>query len=127
MAVIIIVSQLPQLLGITVEADSTLGTLWRVITHIADAQWRTIAFGVILLIVLALLRRFAPRFPGALAALALGGGAVALLGLASKGVAIIGAVPAGLPGFSVPKVSLGDIGASRSPAASRSSALLSRS
>ena len=110
-AVIIIVSQLPQLLGITVEADSTLGTLWRVITHIGDAQWRTIVLGVFLLVVLSVLRRFAPRFPGALAALVLGGGAVALLELASKGVAIIGAVPAGLPGFSVPKVSLGDIGA----------------
>ena len=44
--------------------------------------------------------------PGALAAFALGAGAVALLELASKGVAIIGSVPAGLPGFSVPKVLL---------------------
>lgn len=68
-AVIIIISQLPQLLGIKIEADSTLGTLWRGITHIRDAQWRTIALGVILMIVPAHLRRFAPRFPGALAAL----------------------------------------------------------
>jgi SulP family sulfate permease len=110
-AVIIIVSQLPQLLGIQVEADSTLGTLWSVLTHIGDAQWRTVALGAILLVVLAVLRRFAPRFPGALAALVLGGALVALLGLASKGVAIIGAVPGGLPGFAVPRVSLGDIGA----------------
>ncbi len=109
-AVIIIVSQLPQLLGVTVEADSTLGTLWRVVTHIGDAQWRTIALGAAILIVLALMRRFAPRFPGALAALFLGAVAVSLLKLESKGVAIIGAVPAGLPGFSVPKLSLGDIG-----------------
>ena len=110
-AVIIIVSQLPQLLGIKVESDSTLGTLWDVLTHIGDAHWRTVALGAVLLIVLAVLRRFVPRFPGALAALVLGGAAVALLGLASKGVAIIGAVPAGLPGFAVPRVSLGDIGA----------------
>ena len=47
---IIIIGQLPQLLGINVEADSTLGTLWRVLTHIGDARWRTIALGVILLI-----------------------------------------------------------------------------
>ena len=89
-AVIIIVSQLPQLLGIKIEADSTLGTLWRAITHIGDAQWRTIALGVILLIVLASCdgsRRGSPvrspQWP------------FALLELASKGVAIIGAVPAG--------------------------------
>ena len=63
------------------------------------------------LTVLAVVRRFAPRFPGALAALVLGGISVALLGLGSKGVAIIGAVPAGLPGFAVPRVSLSDIGA----------------
>jgi sulfate permease, SulP family len=35
---VIIISQLPQLLGIKLEADSTLGTLRRVLTHIGDAQ-----------------------------------------------------------------------------------------
>lgn len=62
------------------------------------------------MIVLAFLQRFARLVPGALVALLIGGAAVALLGLASKGVAIIGAVPAGLPGFALPRVSLGDVG-----------------
>ena len=109
-AVIIIVSQLPKFLGITVHTDSTLGTLWKIVTHIGDAQWRTIVLGVVLIAVLSVMRRFVPRVPGALVVLVLGGAAVALLGLAPKGVAIIGAVPAGLPGLSVPHVSLGDIG-----------------
>jgi SulP family sulfate permease len=109
-AVIIIVSQLPQFLGLEVSANSTLGTLWQVITHLGDAHLRTIALGVSLVIVLAVLGRFAPRVPGALIALVLGGGAVAMLGLASKGVAIIGGVPAGLPGLEVPRVGFGDIG-----------------
>jgi len=109
-AVIIIVSQLPKLLGIKVHTDSTLGTLWQIIGHIADAQWRTIVLGVILLVVMALLGRFARRVPGALIVLALGGAAVALLQLAPKGVAVIGDVPAGLPGLALPRVSLGDIG-----------------
>ena len=47
-AVIIIVSQLPQLLGIKVDAGSTLGTFWRVLNHIGDAQWGTIALGAVL-------------------------------------------------------------------------------
>ena len=42
--------------------------------------------------------------------LVIGGALVSWLGLASKGVAIIGDVPAGLPGLSVPRVNLGDIG-----------------
>ncbi len=109
-AVIIIVSQLPKFLGIKVHTDSTLGTLVQLITHIGDAQWRTILLGVVLVVVLALLARFARRVPGALVVLVLGGAAVAWLGLASKGVAIIGDVPAGLPGVAVPRVSLGDIG-----------------
>jgi sulfate permease, SulP family len=108
--VIIIISQLPQFLGIKVRADSTLGTLWQVLTHLGGAEWRTIALGVVLVIVLAFLQRFARLVPGALVALVIGGAAVALLGLASKGVAIIGAVPAGLPGFALPRVSLGDVG-----------------
>ncbi len=109
-AVIIIVSQLPKFLGIKVHTDSTLGTLWKIVTNIGDAQWRTIVLGIVLIAVLSLMRRFAPRLPGALVVLVIGGAAVALLGLAPTGVAIIGAVPAGLPGLSVPDVSLGDIG-----------------
>ena len=109
-AVIIIVTQLPKFLGITVHTDSTLGTLWQIVTHLSDAQWRTIVLGLILLAVLGLLQRFARRIPGALVVLLVGGAAVAWLGLASKGVSVIGNVPAGLPGLSVPHVSLGDIG-----------------
>ena len=109
-AVIIIVSQLPKLFGISVHTDSTLGTLWQVITHLGDAQWRTIVLGVVLLAVLVLLGRFARLVPGALVVLLIGGALVSWLGLASKGVAIIGDVPAGLPGLSVPRVNLGDIG-----------------
>ena len=109
-AVIIIISQLPKLLGIKVHTDSTLGTVWQIITHISDAQWRTIALGVFLLGVLALLGRFAGRLPGALVVLVIGGAAVAWLGLDSKSVAVIGDVPAGLPGVALPQVSLGDIG-----------------
>ena len=59
------------------HTDSTLGTLWQLITHIGDAQWRTIALGLILLVVLAVLERFARRLPGALVVLVLGGVAVA--------------------------------------------------
>ncbi len=109
-ALIIIVSQLPQFLGIKVSANSTIGTLWGVLTHIGDAQWRTIVLGGVLMAILALLGQFAPRIPGALIALVAGSAAVALLGLESKGVAIIGGVPAGLPGVAVPRVSFGDIG-----------------
>jgi SulP family sulfate permease len=68
-AAIILVSQLPQFLGIKVQADSTLGTLWQVLRHIGDAQWRAIVLGIVLVIVLALLGRFARRVPGALVAL----------------------------------------------------------
>ena len=109
-AVIIIVSQLPKLFGISVHTDSTLGTLWQIITHLGDAQWRTIALGVVLLAVLVLVGRFARLVPGALVVLVIGGALVSWLGLAPKGVAIIGDVPAGLPGVSLPRVSLGDIG-----------------
>jgi SulP family sulfate permease len=109
-AVIIIVSQLPQFLGLKVSANSTLGTLWQVIAHLSDAQWRTIALGASLISVLAVLGHFAPPIPGALVALVLGGVAVAALGLAARGVAIIGGVPAGLPGFAVPRVGFGDVG-----------------
>jgi SulP family sulfate permease len=109
-AVIIIVSQLPQFLGVKVHANSTLGSLWQLLGHLGEAHWRTLLLGLALVTMLALVARFAPRVPGALIALVAGGVAVSVIGLASKGVAIIGGVPAGLPGVALPAVSLGDIG-----------------
>ena len=109
-AVIIIVSQLPQFLGVKVHANSTLGSLWQLLGHLGDVHWRTLLLGLALVTMLALVARFAPRVPGALIALVAGGVAVSVIGLASKGVAIIGGVPAGLPGVALPAVSLGDIG-----------------
>ena len=84
-AVIIIVSQLPKLFGISVHTDSTLGTLWQVITHLGDAQWRTIVLGAVLLAVLVLLGRFARLVPGALVVLVIGGALVSWLGPGVQG------------------------------------------
>ncbi|MFW5740002.1 MAG: SulP family inorganic anion transporter, partial [Myxococcota bacterium] len=51
------------------------------------------------------LKRWNPRFPGALTVVVLGTGLVAALGLHDKGVGIVGDVPQGLPAPSMPTLS----------------------
>jgi sulfate permease, SulP family len=109
-AVILVVSQLPRLFGISVHAESTLGKLWRVIRSLDETSWRTLVLGLALLGVLALGSRLGPKVPGALVALLLAGAAVVVLDLDQKGVAIIGTVPKGLPSLTYPHIGLADFG-----------------
>ena len=62
------------------------------------------AFGVILL-----LRRFAPRLPGALVLVLLGIALVSVFNLTEKGVAVVGPIPNGLPSLQVPWIHLTDL------------------
>jgi len=109
-AVILVVSQLPRLFGITVHAQSTLGKLWRVIKNLDETSWRTLVLGLALLGVLALTARLGPKVPGALVVLVLSAAAVVLLDLDQKGVSIIGTVPKGLPSLTYPHVGLAAFG-----------------
>ncbi len=109
-AVILIASQLPRFLGVSVGEESTLGKLWGVIANLGDTSWRTLVLGLVLLGLLALTARLGPKVPGPLVALVLAGAAVVLFDLAGKGVAVIGSVPSGLPSLSYPHVGFADFG-----------------
>src|SRR5262249_39357247 len=57
-------------------------------------------------VVIRLLKRYAPRLPGALIALILATVVVALFGLDQQGVSVLGPVPSGLPTLTLPQISL---------------------
>jgi SulP family sulfate permease len=109
-AVILIVSQLPRFFGISTHRESTLGKLWDVTTGLGGASWRTVALGLVLLVVLAVAARLGPKVPGPLLALVVGAVAVVALELVRKGVAVVGRVPAGLPAFTYPHVGFARFG-----------------
>lgn len=105
-AVVLIISQLPKLLGIDVEARGPLPTLVEVVREIGDTSLATLAVGGIALAVLLVLRASVPAFPAALAVLVASIVASDILDLGASGVALVGTVPSGLPALELPSVTV---------------------
>jgi high affinity sulfate transporter 1 len=110
-AVVILASQLPRLFGIDVEATGVLGRFAELARGIADGETDAVslALGGGAIAVMLVLRRWAPRVPGALVAVVGGIVAVRVLGLADDGLALVGSLPQGLPSFTVPDVRWSDL------------------
>ncbi len=96
-ALIIIVGQLPKLLGYSVEASDFFPKLIELLEKLDQTHLPTLTLGVAMLVGLVALRRLAPRIPGPLVIVIVSIILVTTLGLDQKGVAALGAVPAGLP------------------------------
>ena len=108
LAVVVAVAQLPKVLGIKSGGETTLEQLANLLPQLGGTNLVTLAIGGATCAVILLCRRFLPRVPGAVVALVASGLAVVLLDLESHGVAVIGRIPTGLPGFSLPLLSLDD-------------------
>lgn len=102
-ALIIGMSQLKHLLGVNIPRSHHVHTiLLQAVERASEVNAITLGIGVAAIALLVGLKKFAPKFPRALAVVVLGTLAVWGFGLEDKGVAIVGSVPAGLPMPSVP-------------------------
>jgi sulfate permease, SulP family len=107
-AIVLVVSQLGKMLGLSIKATDPVPQLAEVANELGDASGATILVSVLALGVLLPARWLAPRVPAALVVVVGGIVASSALDLAGHGVAVVGNVPAGLPSFDVPSVSLDD-------------------
>ena len=105
LALVIAVAQLPKVLGLKSQGATTLEQAVSLLHRLADTNLTALAIGAGTFAVILLCRRFVPMIPGAVVALAGSGLAVVLFHL---DVAVVGSVPTGLPGLSLPAISLGD-------------------
>ncbi|NTU81715.1 MAG: SulP family inorganic anion transporter [Chloroflexales bacterium] len=101
-------SQLKKIMGVSVEAEGFFRELLALVAAIPRANLYAVALGVGAIVIIRLLKRFAPKLPGALIALILLTALVALFGLDQRGVSVLGAVPSGLPSLVFPQIGLGD-------------------
>lgn len=115
-AVLMVVSQLDSLTGIEVEGDSMPAEIWSALNNLDEVHVPTLVLASTLLVLLLLAAHFFPRLPNPLLAALLGAAAVALLGLEERGVAVVGALPAALPGLSLPDLSPDAVAAMLAPA-----------
>ena len=108
LAVTITVGQLPALLGIPAVSGTIVEKLVAIVQSLDELNRWTAALGIGSAIGIAVLKRVAPRIPGALVALVVGIVLSTLLDLQAKGVAVVGDVATGLPVPGFPRVALGD-------------------
>jgi SulP family sulfate permease len=107
-AVLIAFKQVPGLLGIKVAKTSVFHEhLFNIITHLHQTEVITFLLGVITIVVILVIKRSRPNWPGTLIAMVFVGILVAVFNLDRRGVAVVGAIPRSLPPFSVPDI--GDI------------------
>jgi sulfate permease, SulP family len=109
LSIVIIVGQLPALLGIPGGGDTVFQKLTTIVSQIPDLSPWTVALGLASLAIIFGCRRFVPRIPGPLVALIVGLVAVPLLNLTIRGVAVVGDVDTLIPQPDLPNVSPSDI------------------
>jgi high affinity sulfate transporter 1 len=103
---VIILDQLPKLLGVHFDKGHFLHHLLAIIQSLPGTSLPTLAIGAGTIVVLVALERWLPRAPAPLIAAAAGIGVMSLLGAQSGGVAVVGLVPRGLPSLVWPDPAL---------------------
>lgn len=102
-AIIIGFSQAKHIFGISIDRrEHFYETVLEVLSNLSETNTTTLALGSAALATLFLLKRLAPRVPGALVVVAGSIAAVKTLDLESRGVRVVGDVPDSLPAFGLP-------------------------
>jgi high affinity sulfate transporter 1 len=110
-ALTVLVSQLPKLLGFSIDTQGPLRKLWAIAAAVANGRtnWTAFAIGAATLAVIFLLKN-SKRVPGILIAVV---GATIIVGTfdlaAHADVSVLGPLPEGLPAFTIPWISYDDI------------------
>jgi len=109
-ALTVIVSQVPKLLGFSTDASDFLGEMIGIVQGVLDGKVVPVALGIgagSLVIILGL-RRVSRRIPGILVAVVLSTLVVTVFGLANR-LSVVGAVPPGFASAGIPAISLADL------------------
>ena len=92
----------------SVETEGYFVEVVAILDSIPRANLWSVAIGVSAFLIVRLMKRYAPKIPGALVALVLLTVVVAYFDLAAKGVSVLGAMPSGPPTLTVPDIPLTD-------------------
>ena len=103
---VIVLDQLPKLLGIHITKQSFFLDVVSVAQHLPQTSMIVLAVAAATFAVLIGMERLWPHSPAPLVAVAGGIAAAWLLGLEAMGVSLVGLIPQGLPSITLPDVSL---------------------
>jgi len=108
LALVIMVKQLPKILGIESGSGNFWERLYDVLIHLSETSLPTLVTGLLCLVLLILLERFFHKIPASLVALVFGIALSVVLGLEARGVEVVGEIPAGLAPPQWPAIGLQD-------------------
>jgi len=105
---IIVLDQIPKLLGIHITKAGFFHDIWSIVTHLPESSLPTVLLAIVMLALMLGLEHFAPKVPAPLITVAIGIAASAFAGLDRAGIALVGKVEAGLPSFALPDLSMAE-------------------
>ena len=103
---VIVLDQVPKLLGIHITKQGFFVDLLRVVQHIPETSLMTLAVAAATLLVLIGMERLWPHSPAPLVAVAGGIAAAWFFGLQALGVSTVGLIPQGFPSLTMPDPAL---------------------
>ena len=109
LALVVIVSQLPRLIGLPVEQTDTVPRGVEIIARVDEWGVVTVLVGGAGLVLIMVLARVRPRVPSALLVIAVTAVAVELAGPMLSSLEVVGPLPAGLPPIHVPAFGFADV------------------
>jgi high affinity sulfate transporter 1 len=110
-ALTIVISQLPKVLGIDAGGETPIAVLRDLFDHLDDGiEFWPLAIASMSLVIIVTLRRWFKAIPGALAAIIIGILLAVAFGLDDRGIDLVGELPRGLPTPAIPDVAWGDLG-----------------
>jgi SulP family sulfate permease len=106
-ALLIATSQIKHVLGITIGQGEGFFNTWKeIILAIPDTNLFVLAVGVSTLLIALLIRRISKKLPHLLIAMVLGSVLAILLGGADRGIRFVQEIPAKLPPFEIPELTM---------------------
>ena len=103
---VIIIDQLPKILGIHFAKGSLLHNLQEIALGVGHLSWATVAVGVLTIAIIGGIDKFRHGWPSPLIAIAVAIAGVTWLDLPAHGVELVGTIPSGLPSFTIPDLAL---------------------
>ena len=104
--VVIVLDQVPKLLGFHVSGPNFLAKLRATLAHLPQTSLPTLAVAAVMIAILVGFERFLPRVPAPLVAVSAGIAGAAWLGLKAHGIELVGHIPTGFSPLTKPDLSL---------------------
>jgi SulP family sulfate permease len=106
---LIVISQLPALLGISVDEDDYYTALGALVRNLGETNLWTLGLGVSLIALIYVLKAVVPKLPAYLIAAIVATVVVAVFSLEDVGVTVVGDIQSGIPLPKIPLIPVGDV------------------